>query len=131
MPSGTEVLTGVACNKEVPVIVNTKLIMTNMASKGLIVLQVSLSSNKSYEELKILEPYAPPPNDRIEFIREASDKGIPTVARLQPFIPGISDKNMDEFVEELSSAGVKQIIVEFLRIKKSSYHFIRNHFQRP
>jgi len=39
---------------------------------------------------RILEPGAPPPSARILSLKKMSDSGVHTIARLSPFIPGVS-----------------------------------------
>jgi len=113
--------------------VNTKLIpsdkhfemLKSLASEGLLVLQVSINAPPKTDEIKILEPHAPSIEDRLNFVRKASEAEIPTLIRLQPFIPGISDKDIEAFFEEISEAGAKMVTVEFLRIEKNMLDFYK------
>ncbi|MDK2869488.1 MAG: hypothetical protein PWP39_723 [Pyrococcus sp.] len=111
-----------ALKEKVPVIINTKLIprekhiktIERLAEEGLVVVQVSLPT---LEETKVLEPFAPSPRQRLELIERLSRTGVPTIVRVQPFVPGwIQD--IHTFVEEIASTGARMIILEFLRVEK-------------
>lgn len=109
---------------DLPLIINTKSILPleseyfnllkMLGDRGLIVLQISFSTLNN-DIAKILEPNAPPPNLRLDMIEKFSKENIPVIVRLQPFIPGITDYEIERSIEEFKYAGVKQIIVEALR----------------
>jgi len=121
---------------EVPVVISTKSVLIRqspwrelilkLANKGLILVQVSLSSfiDKVSE---ILEPRAPSPHDRLKLVEELTESGVPVMIRYQPFIPGVSD-NEDSLVElfsELERVGVKHLVVESLRLPSKELNFVR------
>jgi len=123
----------VLCRKyEVPLIINTKApyflttdylsILKALGDGGLVVVQISLST-LSDETAKKLEPYAPPPIKRLDAAEKLSGDNIPVVVRLQPFIPGITDWEIKEIIEQTRYAGVKQIIVESLRDEIENLRF--------
>ncbi len=123
----------VAYKNRIPIIVNTKLVpshkhfemLKSLANEGLLVLQVSINALPKTDEIRVLEPHAPSVEDRLNFVRKASDRDIPTLVRLQPFIPGISDRDIDAFFEEISNAGARMVTVEFLRIEKAVFDFYK------
>ncbi len=114
--------------RKVHVILNTKLsppgqeywdVMEKAAASDLLLLQVSITSHSvSRDLLRIVEPRAPEPDERLRVIEKASSLDIPVVARIQPFIPGISDNDLESLVSSIASAGAKMIILEFLRAEK-------------
>ncbi|USS41618.1 radical SAM protein [Thermococcus aggregans] len=121
---------------KVPVIVNTKLypsekhfkVLEDLASEGLLVLQVSITAEKGAKEVRILEPLASPIEERIKLVEKASNAGIPTVVRIQPLIPGLSDRNVENFLDEIAWAGARMVVIEFLRIEKEAFEFYKKLF---
>lgn len=120
---------------EAPLIVNTKStliakgdnlsVLKEMGSRGLTVVQISLSTINP-KTASVLEPRAPPPELRLDAAEKLSREGIPVVVRLQPFIPGITDHEVDEVVREAHYAGVKQIVVEALRDEVSNWQLYQS-----
>jgi len=65
----------------------------------------------------LIEPHAPMPDLRISALRSIGERGIPTVARVDPIIPTIND-NEDDFerlVSALANVDIKQITVSTLK----------------
>ena len=112
-----------ALRHRVPVVLNTKRVLfachpwseaiTDLASRGLLVLQISLSTLDE-EVARVLEPRAPPPAERLEKAGELSGE-VPLVVRLQPLVPGLFEREREELVEAIAQAGARQVVVEFLR----------------
>ncbi|WP_457753480.1 radical SAM protein [Thermococcus sp.] len=123
---------------KVPVIVNTKLypsekhfkVLEDLASEGLLVLQVSINAEKDSKEVKILEPLASPIEERLKLVEKASEVGIPTVVRIQPLIPGLSDRDVENFLDKIACAGARMVIIEFLRIERENFEFYKRLFSR-
>ena len=122
-----------ASKLKIPLIVNTKStlyakspwreLLKSMAEKHLVLLQVSLFT-LSERASSLLEPNTPSPKLRIEAVKQLSDY-VPTVARLQPYMPGITDfEGLRELVEVLGEAGFKQVIVEFIRLTPDDLNLI-------
>jgi DNA repair photolyase len=65
----------------------------------------------------LLEPHAPLPSARISALQEIADKGIPTVARVDPIVPMINDDegDIEKLVKALAEAGVRQITTSTLK----------------
>ncbi|MEM1989276.1 MAG: radical SAM protein [Candidatus Bathyarchaeia archaeon] len=107
-----------------PLIINTKAallsrgelqnILKKLNSEGLVIVQISISTVNT-EIAKMLEPNAPPPSDRLDMAEKLSKENIPVIIRLQPFMPGITDYEIDEIIKQSHYAGARQIIVEALR----------------
>ncbi|WP_456419223.1 radical SAM protein [Methanocaldococcus infernus] len=107
---------------EIPIIINTKLyrrevIDTLKELSDLCVLQVSIPSLTQVEELEKV-----PVEDRFKLIEELSDY-LPIAVRLQPFIPGISDKELENFFKRIELANL--LIVEFLRVPEEELSFYK------
>jgi DNA repair photolyase len=65
------------------------------------------------EIAKLIEIGVPLPKKRIEAIRMLSEMGYWTILRLRPFIIGISDRDLDQLLEESLNAGIRAISLEF------------------
>ncbi|RLE47751.1 MAG: hypothetical protein DRJ31_08395 [Candidatus Methanomethylicota archaeon] len=123
-----------ALKLKIPLIVSTKSILyvkspwrdllKSMAEEHLILLQVSLSTLDG-KASSLLEPNAPLPKFRVEAAKQLSDH-VPLVARIQPYMPGITDLNGGpyELIKVIKEAGFKQVIVELIRLTPDDLHFI-------
>jgi len=67
------------------------------------------------EVSKIIEPFASPPQERINVLKEAKKQGIRVFGFISPVIPGIT--NLDELFKELSFC--EYVWVELLNTRKS------------
>jgi len=74
---------------------------------------------------RLMEPGAPPPYRRLKALRRLAEAGIPTVARIDPIIPGLNDKpdDLEHLVRKLRDAGVKHVTASTLKP-------VRGFFQR-
>lgn len=115
----------VMCLKHsVPLIINTKAtlllrndllnILMKLNSRNIVIVQISLSTINA-KIASVLEPNAPPPMERLDMAEKLSKENVPVIVRLQPFIPGITDCEVEEIVKLSRYAGVKQLIIEALR----------------
>jgi len=76
------------------------------SARAVVGITVTTLSSKAAE----LEPGAPSPRRRLEVLRQLSNKGIRTIARVDPIMPGVNDREMPELVEQLASSGVRHIV---------------------
>lgn len=69
------------------------------------------------EKAKFIEPYAPPPQERIHALRELTSRGITTTVRIDPIIIGVNDspEEQEKLVETVAEAGAKQITISTLK----------------
>ena len=84
-----------------------------LTEKGLALLQVSLPGMEPQ-----LEPQAPPLAERLSSAAQLAEEGVPVTVRVSPHIPRFSPTAREEveaFVSVLKEAGVKHLILEFLR----------------
>ncbi|MDO9536951.1 MAG: radical SAM protein [Thermoplasmata archaeon] len=71
------------------------------------------------ETARILEPGAPPPENRIKALAKLSKEGIRTWVFLGPVIPGINDSydSLGKVIKAAKEAGAGKIIYDKLRLK--------------
>jgi len=103
-----------------PMIISTKAPYRMLQNLSVInvdktIVQVSMTS--MLDKLsKSLEPGTQAPNDRIWAIRELMRAGVKVSVRIQPIFPELVGHIANELLPELSKAGVKHIILEFLKL---------------
>ena len=70
----------------------------------------------------LIEPNAPPPEVRLNNLRNAKNSGVFTVLREDPFLPLLtdSDQNITELTDTALDIGVDHIIGSFMGLKVSS-----------
>ena len=110
----------------VPVVLNTRVpppdrrywrALEELASQGLLLFQVTVTgTDAAWPLLRRLEPFSPPPGERLALARSAASRGIPVVVRVQPLIPGVTDG--EAVLEGAARSGARGAIVEYLRAEK-------------
>ncbi len=63
-----------------------------------------------------LEPGASSPEERFEFMRQLSSRGIHVTLFLRPIIPGVTDREMERIIAKAAEAGVKAVVPGTLRV---------------
>ncbi|RLI87051.1 MAG: radical SAM protein [Archaeoglobales archaeon] len=71
---------------------------------------------------RILEPNAPPPEKRIEAMRELKNAGIPVVLRLDPILPFINEDEVEEVLEKCNF--VDHVVTSTLKLRGDSFRRI-------
>jgi len=84
-----------------------------------VVIQISISTI-SDNFAKILEPNASTPTERLQAIDKFSSQGKYVIARIQPIFPQKLEEIENKLIPTLSQAGVKHIILEFLKLPVES-----------
>ena len=66
---------------------------------------------------KLMEPRAPHPFRRLKALRKLAEAGIPTIARIDPIIPGLNDdpEDLEHLVMRLKDMGVKHVTASTLK----------------
>lgn len=79
---------------------------------------VSLNSPRA-DLLRRVEPWAPPPDVRIEVMRRLSEAGIETWLGLAPVLPAITDAegDLDELLRRVAAAGVRRLFSQILFLR--------------
>ncbi len=72
------------------------------------------------EVAKLLEPNAPPPNERLSAAEDLISKGIPVSVRIDPVIPFVNDRPR-RLVLTLASIGVKHVTSSTYKIKPDNW----------
>jgi len=75
-----------------------------------------------------LEPYAPSPERRIAALSAASGRGLATLCRIDPLVPGVTDGagQLERLVKRLAAAGVNQVVSStFKKRRDSAVRFAR------
>jgi len=70
------------------------------------------------ETANLIEPYAPPPDQRFSALKEIGDNGIPIVVRIDPIVPTINsdEKDLEAIVSRAADIGAKQITASTMKI---------------
>lgn len=64
----------------------------------------------------VLEPGAPSPDERFDFARKLTRKGMHATLFLRPIIPGVTDKEFDEIMRRARDAGIRTMVPGSLRV---------------
>ena len=84
------------------------------------------------KDARNFEPRAPSVENRLSALEKMSKAGISTLVFLGPFIPGISDKNLERLFRCFKKVGVKTILLDKLNIKCGNWSEIKkvldNHY---
>lgn len=75
-----------------------------------------------------LEPYAPPPEKRIEALAAAAANGFATLCRIDPLLPGVNDgqEQVRALINRLAAVGVNQVVSStFKKRRDSAVRFAR------
>ncbi len=67
-----------------------------------------------------LEPGAPAPEERLRALQVLAERGVPTICRIDPVIPGIND-DFRELVRELACAGVRHVTSSTFKPRPDSW----------
>ena len=102
-----------------PIVISTKkpeaLLYMNVIQPDLHIIQVSFSVY-NHSIAKVLEPYAPSPQERINAILALAKYGYKVIARIQPFIPQFREDVLYDLIPRLIEVKVDHIILEHLKL---------------
>jgi DNA repair photolyase len=71
------------------------------------------------------EPGAPPTSERFRALQQLDKAGIKTLVFLGPFIPGVSDKNLEHLFQKFRQVGVDYLICDKLNLKCGNWTEIK------
>jgi DNA repair photolyase len=72
------------------------------------------------DKAKLIEPYAPPPTERLKTVEALISKGIPVSVRIDPIITFVND-NPESLIATLASMGVKHVTSSTYKIKRDNW----------
>jgi DNA repair photolyase len=75
-----------------------------------------------------LEPRAPPPSRRLEALRRLTQQGVPCSARLDPIIPFLNDRDLEDVVRVFADAGASHVTASTYKARPDSFHRITTRF---
>jgi DNA repair photolyase len=72
---------------------------------------------------RLMEPHAPPPYRRLKALKRLAEAGIPTIARIDPIVPGLNDnpEDLEHLVKKLRDHGAKHVTASTLKPVKGFY----------
>ncbi len=108
--------------RDIPVLIATKSPLVTRDIDILLDMDAVVSitiTTIDHSTARLIEPYAPSPGARIKALETLSRNGIPTVLRIDPLIPGITDREtmLRKLVEAAYTAGVKHIVSSIYKAK--------------
>jgi DNA repair photolyase len=72
------------------------------------------------EVASVLEPHAPPPDERLRAAEDLIGKGVPVLVRIDPVIPFVNDQP-EKLVAVLAGIGVKHVTSSTYKIKPDNW----------
>ncbi len=89
-----------------------------IGARSRLTLHVSLASPRA-DLLRTLDPWAPPPDVRIEVLRRLVEAGLDARLGLAPILPGITDDepSLDLLLERVAAAGVRRMFAQVLFLR--------------
>jgi DNA repair photolyase len=89
---------------------------------------VSMTITTPREEVaKMIEPFAPSPNQRFSALEKIADEGIPTVVRIDPILPSVNSdmRDLEEIVAHAADIGVKQVTASTMKPVRGFFSTLR------
>ncbi|MDI6916696.1 MAG: radical SAM protein [Thermoplasmatales archaeon] len=77
------------------------------------------------EARKKYEPYSSSVEERLNALRILGENNIHTWVFIGPVMPYITEKNIDKLIDSIAKAGVKNVIVDKLNLKTSTWERIK------
>jgi len=71
------------------------------------------------------EPQAPPIAERLEALKQLKEEAIPTFVMLGPILPGISDREMESYIEQMAKLEIDYLLVDRLNLKAGNWASIK------
>lgn len=88
----------------------------DIIKKGDVSVTVSISTLDE-KISKIIEPFAPPPGRRLDMVKRLKKEDIKVGLALFPFIPFISEIDIEHTIERISGSGANYLIFDVLELK--------------
>jgi DNA repair photolyase len=110
-------------------------LLTRIHERSSLSVHVSLISMRA-DLIRKLEPWAPPPEVRIEVMRRLAEAGIAVGLSVSPVLPGLTDDEagLDELLERAAAAGVRRLASQMLFLRSPTrekyFRFLEAEFPR-
>lgn len=93
-------------------------LLRRISERSSLSVHVSLNSPRA-DLLRRIEPWAPPPEVRIEVMRRLAEAGIEVWLGLAPVLPAITDaeSDLDELLRRVAAAGVRRLFSQVLFLR--------------
>lgn len=115
---------------EFPLLVLTKSDLvtrdTDLFKQTPTVVSVTITTPRK-EIADLIEPNAPSPEKRLSALQKIVENDIPTVARIDPILPGINDdsKDFETLISALAAVGVKQVTVSSMKLVRGAFSTLK------
>ena len=108
-------------NCRIQIITKANIVVRDMDLLRRVPSMVALTiTTDNAETAKILEPYAPPPLERLKTAEKLVDEGIPVAVRIDPVIPYVNE-NPETLVKAIAEIGVKHITASTYKVKADNW----------
>ncbi|MEM1565470.1 MAG: radical SAM protein [Candidatus Bathyarchaeia archaeon] len=109
------------CNCRIQIITKSNIVLRDIDLLKCVPSMVALTITTDDEETaKILEPYAPPPAERLKTAERLLAEGIPVAVRVDPVIPYVNE-NPEALVKALAEIGVRHITASTYKVKLDNW----------
>lgn len=118
------------CNCRIQIITKSNLVTRDDDLLSKVPATVALTITTGDDNLaRIIEPYAPPPSQRIRAAQDLTKAGIPVSVRIDPIIPALNDQPQ-KLISELASVGVKHITASTYKAKPDNWTRLTHAFPK-
>lgn len=110
-------------------------LLSRIHERSELTVQVSLNSPRT-DLVRKLEPWAPPPEVRLEMLRRLAEAGLRVGLSLSPVLPALTDgeADLDELIGRAAAAGVKRMWASLLFLRSPTrekyFDFLAREFPR-
>lgn len=110
-------------------------LLSRIHERSELTVQVSLNSPRT-DLVRKLEPWAPPPEVRLEMLRRLAEAGLRVGLSLSPILPALTDgeADLDELMGRAAAAGVKRLWASLLFLRSPTrekyFDFLAREFPR-
>lgn len=108
-------------NCKIQVVTKSSLVTRDISMLRKLPCMVALSITTNDDRIaERLEPYAPPPSERLKAIEKLVKNGIPVAVRIDPIIPYLNDRP-EKLIQQLASLGVQHITSSTYKVKPDNW----------
>jgi len=109
------------CNCRIQIITKSNIVLRDVDLLKRVPSMVALTiTTDNAETAKILEPFAPPPDERLKAAERLIAEGIPVAVRIDPVIPYVNE-SPEALVKALAEIGVRHITASTYKVKLDNW----------